>query len=192
MIHQPQIKTRPNLSLTALSSFVFSFTIARIFTTLSPDTVLMGGGYHIHHFWFGILILAVGGWLGITVENERINRIAAILFGAGGGLIGDEIGLLLTFGEYWSEITYTVVIVFVAVVAILSLVNRYRNTIATEFAEFVSSNASIYVGVFLMAVSVAFILETDNVIVETTSKATAILSVALILGYFIQVARRKH
>jgi hypothetical protein len=178
--------------MTALSSFVFSFTIARIFTTISPDTVLIGGGYHIHHFWFGILMLAVGGWLGITVENERINRIAAILFGAGGGLIGDEVGLLLTFGDYWSEITYTAVIVFVGVAAILSLLNRYRSAIATEFAEFVSTNASIYVGVFLMAVSIAFILETDNFIVETASRATAIFALALIIGYFVQAARRKH
>lgn len=178
--------------MTALSSFVLSFAIARALTTLSPGTVLIGGGYHIHHFWFGILILAVGGWLGITIENERINRIAAILFGAGGGLIGDEVGLLLTFGEYWSEVTYTVIIVFLGVVSILSLLNRYRNAIAAEFAEFLSRNASIYVGVFLMVVSAAFILESDNFIVETVSEVTVIVSLALILGYLVQVARRKH
>jgi hypothetical protein len=43
-----------------------------------------------------------------------------------------------------------------------------------------------------MAVSIAFILETDNFIVETASRATAIFALALMIGYFVQAARRKH
>jgi hypothetical protein len=89
MIMGEEIKEKPNLSIIALTSFIASFLIARIFTTLNPNIVLISVDYHIHHFWYGIALLAVGGWLGISYQSEKIDRLAAILFGAGGGLIGD-------------------------------------------------------------------------------------------------------
>jgi len=63
-------------------------------------------GYHIHHFYFGFLLLCIGGWLAI-VGSERFSRVhAALLYGAGLGLFLDEIGLLLTWGDYYSSLTY--------------------------------------------------------------------------------------
>ena len=91
-----KIKTKPNLSIISLMSFITSFIITRAFTSLFPGTILEVKGYHIHHFWYGLAMLVVSGWLGISIEDERINRVAASLFGAGGGLVGGEIGLLLT------------------------------------------------------------------------------------------------
>ena len=77
-----------------------SFVMARLFTILNPNVVLVGGNFHIHHFWYGLALLSVGEWLGISYSGEEVDRLAAVLFGAGGGLIGDEIKLLLTFGDY--------------------------------------------------------------------------------------------
>jgi hypothetical protein len=65
-----KIKRRPNLSVLALISFIASFAIARTFTTLSPKMVLLTGSLHIHHFWYGILMVAIGGWLGISYNDE--------------------------------------------------------------------------------------------------------------------------
>jgi len=185
-------KTRPNLSVLALIAFIASFSVARTFTTFNPNTVLIGGDYHVHHFWYGLALLAIGGWLGISYENERINRLAAILFGAGGGLIGDEFGLLLTLQEYWTGITYTFVIVFLTFVSILILLNKYSKIIRTEFTQFLSSNASLYFGVFLAAVSVAFILETKNITIITISSVLTITACLIILAYFIRRIRKKH
>lgn len=137
-------------------------------------------------------MLAIGGWLGITCENERINRLAAILFGAGGGLIGDEVGLLLTLGEYWTEITYTFVIVFLTFTSILILLNKYSRTIRTEFTQFLSSNASLYFGVFLAAVSVAFVMETDNITTNAVASLLTIVACVIVLAYFVQRIRTKH
>jgi hypothetical protein len=192
MATKEKIKQKPNLSILAMVSFIVSFSVARTFTTLHPNTVLLSGDYHIHHFWYGLAMLAIGGWIGISVENERLNRVAAILFGAGGGLIGDEIGLLLTFGNYWTEITYTVVIVFLTYASMLILLNRYRKLIRTEFTQFLRSNASLYIGVFLVAVSIAFILETDSAAIITVSSVCAIIACIIILAYFIQLFRTKH
>ena len=187
-----RIKERPNLSMLALISFIASFAVARTFTTLYPNIYLTGGGYHIHHFWIGLAMLAIGGWLGISYENERINRLAAILFGAGGGIIGDEVGLLLTFGDYWTEITYTFVIVFLTLISIAILFTRYSKIIRREFSEFLRSNASLYVGVFLVSISIAFILETDNLIVISVSSALTITACIIILIYFVQRITTRH
>jgi len=192
MATKEKIKEKPNLSMLAMISFIASFIVTRIFTTLNPNTVLISSDYHIHHFWYGIAMLAIGGWIGISVENERLNRVAAILFGAGGGLIGDEVGLLLTFGNYWTEITYTFVIIFLTFASMLILLNKYHKLIRTEFTQFLRSNASLYFGVFLAAVSIAFILETDNATIITVSSALTIAACFIILAYFVQRIRTKR
>jgi hypothetical protein len=189
---EEKVKTRPNLSILALISFRASFAVARIFTTLNPATVFVSGGLHIHHFWYGLAMLAVGGWLGISVENERINRLAAILFGAGGGLIGDEFGLLLTLGNYWTELTYTSIITFLTLASMLILLTKYSKAIRTEFSEFLSSNASLYFGAFLAAVSVAFIMETDNITINAVAGLLTIVACVIILAYFIQRIRTRR
>jgi hypothetical protein len=183
---------RPNLSVLALVSFIASFAVARTFTTFSPGVIVVSGSIHIHHFWFGLVLLAVGGWLGISYNDERINRLAAILFGAGGGLIGDEVGLLLTLGNYWSEITYTLVIMFLAVASTSILIIRYSKTITTELTHFVRSNASLYFGVFLAVVSIAFIMETDNVLIIMVSSAASVTACAVILAYLVQRIMRRR
>jgi len=191
MAMKEKIQEKPNLSILAMISFIVSFTIARTFTALNPDTVLISGDYHIHHFWYGIAMLAIGGWIGISYHSERIDRLAAILFGAGGGLIGDEIGLLLTLENYWAETTYTFIIVFLTFASMLILLNKYHKSIRTEFTEFLRSNASLYFGVFLAAVSIAFILETDNATIITVSSALTIAACFIILAYFVQRIRTK-
>lgn len=189
-----ETRERPSLSVLALAFFVVSFVIARVFTTISPDTVLVSGSLHIHHFWFGLIMLAVGGWLGISYNDVKIDRLAAVLFGAGGGLMVDEVGLLLTLESenYWAGVTYTFVVIFVASASILILITRYYNLIRTEFAEFLGSNASLYFGVFLAAVSVAFLIESDNIVILTVSSVIVIASCLLILAYLIRRFRATH
>jgi len=194
MVAKEEIKEKPNLSLLALVSFISSFIIARTFTTLNPTTVLISGDYHIHHFWYGIAMLAIGGWLGISYQNERIDRLAAILFGAGGGLIGDEVAILLTLSAhaYWAEITYTFIIIFLTFTSMLIIINKYHKLIRTEFTQFLRSNASLYIGVFMAAVSIAFILETDNIAIVTVSSAFAVVAGIIILAYVIQQIRMRQ
>jgi hypothetical protein len=184
MSENEKIKERPNLSVLALASFLTSFMVARIFTTLSPSTVLISGGYHIHHYWYGLIILVIGGWMGISYENERTNRVAAILFGAGGGIIGDEVGLLLT-SEYWTGITFTFLITFLAFASILTLLFRFSRIILNEFSQFFRSQTSFYLGVLLATISAAFILETNDIAVMIASIVLTMTGLAIILSYFI-------
>ena len=125
--------SRPSLSILALVSFIASFAVARTVTAVGRHVVINIGGFHIHHIYYGIILLAIGGWLGISYNEERIARLAAVLYGAGGGLIGDEAGLLLTnFRSYWTGITYTIVVFFIVFAFTLILVTRYSRIISAE------------------------------------------------------------
>ena len=171
---------------------MLAFAAARVFTTFFPSAVLIGNGIHIHHFWFGIALLAIGGWLGISYNDKDTDRLAAILYGVGGGLIVDEVGLLLTFGEYWTGLTYTFLIGFLAFVATLMLFYSYRQTVTAELKEFIGSKVSIYFGVFIFALSIAFILETSNVVVAIGASTPAIAALLICLTYVIVWLRKTH
>jgi len=72
-------------------------------------------GYHIHHFYYGILLLIFSNWMSL-IRYRRLHRrifkgIASIMFGGGLGLVADEFGLLLTMefgikGNYWAAQSY--------------------------------------------------------------------------------------
>ena len=187
-----RFQPRAHLEAAALVSFIVAFIAARTFTTFFPSIVIVSSGIHIHHFWFGIALLAVGGWVGISYNDKETDRLAAIIFGAGGGLIADEVGLLLTFENYWTTLTYTFLIIFFAFIAILYLFYKYHDTIATEFAEFTRSNMSFYFGVFLFAISTAFIVQTENMLVAIVASGLAIAAMVIIVTYVAQQIRKNR
>jgi len=181
---------RAHLSWLALVSFVASFAIARIFTTISRNVVLRVGGFHIHHFLYGIILLAVGGWLGISYNEERITRLAAVLYGAGGGLIMDEAGLLLTFGNYWTEITYTIVVIFLGFVFAVILFKRYSKAIRAEIRSFTISWVSLYFGIILAAVSIPFLFR-RNFLIMAIATATTIVGCIVIAAFITQLVMKR-
>jgi len=111
--------TPSGLSFLALLSFVTSFVAARAFATLNPHVVVVTSGIHFHHFWYGLIMVVAGGWAGIVLALPTHKRICVVIFGLGTGLIGDEVGLLLTFGDYNSSLTF---FFFVIVVTVGSMV----------------------------------------------------------------------
>jgi len=177
---------KPNLSFIMLSFFLASFVVARVFTAFFPSTVLEVRGYHIHHFWYGLALLVIGGWLGINYRDDHTERIAAVIFGIGGGLVGDEIGLLITFGDYYSELTYTFIISLLAFAFMVALFKRHGQTIITELFGFFRFNIDLYAGLFLAFVSTSFLIQSDNMLVIVLSSITFIVALALILRRIIR------
>lgn len=149
---------RVNYGLTflALSAFMISFFGARIFTTINPDTVVVSGGVHFHHFWYGLAMVVGAGWLGIVSSHPALNRVYAVVFGLGGGLIGDEVGLLLTFGDYHSELTYLFFVGFVSAVAIILLVVKYGEPLKRDLTEVDRGESVVHVGIVVAGFSVLF------------------------------------
>lgn len=172
--------SKPNLSFIILAFFLVSFVSARVFTFFFPRTVLIVGGYHVHHFFYGIVLMAIGGWLGINYRDDQIDRIAAVLFGIGGGLVGDEIGFIIT-SDYYSALTYTFVVSLLAFAFMATIVKRHGKAIIIELGGSFRANLDIYVGLLLATVSSFFLLQTDDPLAIILSAATLILALSLLV-----------
>jgi hypothetical protein len=63
------------------------------------------GGVHLHHEFFGVLIMLIAGTLGFAVRSPGGWRdLLAFCFGVGAGLVLDEFALLLHLQDvYWSK-----------------------------------------------------------------------------------------
>ncbi len=147
---------RHGLAFYGTVAFVASFLGARLFATLNPTVTVVRGGIHFHHFWYGLAMVISAGWLGITLNNERMGRNLAIVFGIGAGLIGDEVGLLLTFGDYTSNLTEIFFVAAVGFIILATLLSRGRKHIEKEVINLSRKERLTQLGVFLGAFSIIF------------------------------------
>lgn len=126
-----------------LISFLISFSISRLYSLYFHFYVYIRG-YHIHHFYFGALALALGGILGILNDNKNRRRIfiACVLIGIGMGMFADEIGLLINctgssnFSEYFFPDSGDIILTLASV--ILFLIAIADTDIKTLIKKFLS------------------------------------------------------
>ncbi len=86
------LRFKHGLSFLATLAFVGGFFGARIFHLLLPGVMIITqGGIHFHHFWYGLAMMGVSGWLGIVDTDVKFARIYAVVFGVGAGFVGDEV-----------------------------------------------------------------------------------------------------
>ncbi|HZY94168.1 MAG TPA: hypothetical protein VFE98_04810 [Candidatus Bathyarchaeia archaeon] len=154
------------LSALVILAFIPAFGLARLFTFVLPRVVVVQSGIHFHHFWYGIVLLAASGWLGIA-GSERWSRLAAIMYGLGGGLLADEVGLLLTFGEYQNAITYTIVVGALAVGGVGAIFQRYGKEIFLDLRKIALHERTVYFALFILGLPIMLEsltqLQTDTV-----------------------------
>ncbi len=147
---------RHGLAFYGTIAFVAGFFGARLFATLNPDVVVDVSGIHFHHFWYGLAMVAVAGWLGIATSDERFGRTFALLFGLGAGLIGDEIGLLLTLGDYAYELTLTFFVGAIAFVILVTLFLRFRQLLEREVIHVAGNEKLTGLGILVGGISSIF------------------------------------
>lgn len=93
-------------------------------------------GYRIHHYWWGIVLLSIAGWLAITHKGKNVDRTAAILYGLGLGLIMDEAGLLLTeHSNYYSLSTYSLVLSIILLLLSIVFFPLFWTAVKRELRE---------------------------------------------------------
>ncbi|MEM3373619.1 MAG: hypothetical protein QXE31_00185 [Candidatus Woesearchaeota archaeon] len=99
--------------------FIFllaSFFVSRVFVIYFPERSVFIKGYHIHHFFFGLIFLCIAGYIALVSDKINLHRLSAVMYGIGLGMILDEIGLFLTCGtiskgcDYWARVTYDILI----------------------------------------------------------------------------------
>lgn len=98
----------------ALVGFVSAFGFIRLSTRLMrsprvpwwPGSVVSDGGVHVHHLFFGIVLMMVAGGLSFAAgeTDGPWYAIYAVLFGIGLGLTIDEYALWLHLDDvYWAR-----------------------------------------------------------------------------------------
>lgn len=145
-----------SLSFLATLAFTVGFFGARTFHTIFPDTMVFIGAIHFHHFWYGLVMMSVAGWLGIAYNGERRNRVYAVIFGLGLGFVGDEVGLLLTFGDYYTTLTFDFFVAAICFIVLASLLVRYWKEVETDVIRLGTRERLLHLGLFLAGFSTIF------------------------------------
>ncbi len=102
-------------------SFLSTFFIARSYVYGTQKDLLAHpffietiriNGIHVHHLNFGIILLAIAGFIALYDLRPHIHRMIAILYGIGLALTFDEFALwLLLEDQYYARITYDAIII---------------------------------------------------------------------------------
>ncbi len=95
-----------------LLSFLPTFIISRLLVHNFPELFINIRGTHIHHLAFGIIILAIAGYLAQNITNHRYRPYIAIFYGIGLALAFDEFGMWLRLtDDYWVRQSYDAVLI---------------------------------------------------------------------------------
>lgn len=118
----PELQTPSNRHITALIifSFLATFVLSRLFVYLIlghllPNFFLTIRGVHIHHFTYGVVILAATGLYLILKrpppDSHAFKRLTFI-YGVGLGLTFDEFGMWIRLEDsYWIRQSYDAVVI---------------------------------------------------------------------------------
>lgn len=140
-----QSPTNSKLIALILFAFLLTFALARLFVYLIldhllPNFFLVIRGVHVHHFTYGVIILAVAGLyllLKRPVAGTSTFRWLAIAYGVGLGLTFDEFGMWVRLKDgYWVRQSYDAVII-VALFLLNAIYYRWLLKVGREMLRIV-------------------------------------------------------
>ena len=110
--HVHRLGTPRRIALRCLAAFLATLFILRVITAIIHFELFPHGpfrdlvtksGLHIHHLFWGILLLMATGFGALATRSERWHLRLAIVFGIALGLTLDEFALWLRLADvYWS------------------------------------------------------------------------------------------
>ena len=111
--HYARLDLGRRVALRALFAFLITFGILRVLTAIIHFEIFPHGpfrnlvtasGLHIHHLFWGILLLMATGFIALATRAEKWHLRVAIIFGVALGLTLDEFALWLRLADvYWSR-----------------------------------------------------------------------------------------
>jgi hypothetical protein len=153
--YQQHVDYRRQAALFMWVTFIVTFIFLRLLTfgiryhLLPVKNVVTSSGLHIHHFVWGIVILLIVGFLGITLWSERLHPWLGAVFGIGAALVLDEYALWLNLKDvYWLPAGRSSIDIAILVAALLGLyyaADRFWKQVVTEVRaaiQFVGSEES--------------------------------------------------
>jgi hypothetical protein len=110
--HYAHLDLGRRVAIRALVAFLITFVVLRILTAVIHFEVFPHGpfrnvvtrsGLHIHHLFWGILLLMLTGFVALATRAPVWHLRVAIIFGIALGLTLDEFALWLRLADvYWS------------------------------------------------------------------------------------------
>ena len=110
--HYRRLDLGRRIALRVLNTFLLTFVVLRAITAiihyeLFPHgpfrNLVTASGLHIHHLFWGILLLMVTGFVALATRAELWHLRMAVIFGIALGLTLDEFALWLRLADvYWS------------------------------------------------------------------------------------------
>jgi|SRR5438132_1630036 len=110
--HVQQLSLGRRVALRALAAFLLMFALLRAITAIIHFQLFPHGpfrdlvtatGLHIHHLFWGILLLMVTGFVALATREATWHLRVAIVFGLALALTLDEFALWLRLADvYWS------------------------------------------------------------------------------------------
>jgi uncharacterized membrane protein YadS len=111
-----QSKINEDINVWVLAAFLPTFAIARFLVYNFPGLFLNLSGTHVHHFTYGIILLAVSGILALNETEQKTRNTIAVLYGMGLALAFDEFGMWLHLSDaYWVRQSYDAVVIVAAI-----------------------------------------------------------------------------
>ena len=111
--HYARLDLGRRVAIRALVTFVIAFVILRALTAVIHFELFPHGpfrdlvtksGLHIHHLFWGILLLMLTGFVALATRAEKWHLRIAIIFGIALALTLDEFALWLRLADvYWSS-----------------------------------------------------------------------------------------
>ncbi|MCK4918820.1 MAG: hypothetical protein KAS01_00355 [Candidatus Pacebacteria bacterium] len=129
------------MSFVVLVSFLLTFIIVRSYVLLGvfgiiEDPYLYIKGYHVHHLNYGIVTMAIAGFLALVYQNTKNRLKIGVLYGIGLGLTFDEIGMWFKLeDDYWTRMSYDAVIIIALIFASVVYIPSFWNGIIYHTEE---------------------------------------------------------
>lgn len=107
---------KKRVSFVILVSFLVTFIVVRLYVIsatfgIIEDPYLYIRGYHVHHLNYGIVIMAIAGFLALVFRDEEHRLKIGSLYGLGLGLTFDEFGMWFRLeDDYWVRASYDAVV----------------------------------------------------------------------------------
>jgi hypothetical protein len=91
-----------HLPFWVLVGFLPTFLFTRALVHYAPNLFLSVHGVHVHHFTYGVFVLAIVGFISIVAQNPPARRWLALFYGVGLALAFDEFGMWLRLANEYN------------------------------------------------------------------------------------------
>jgi hypothetical protein len=128
MTHELGTQVQKNLPFCVLLAFLVTVGVARTLVFFTPNSFFIEvNGTHIHHLTWGILILALCGYLNVMDSRKEWSTWLAFLYGIGLALTFDEFAMWIKLTtNYWSWLSYGAVLLIAVLLLIVTGVNAFQ------------------------------------------------------------------